>query len=234
MSVLIDARYCGPPTSANGGYSCGLLAQHLPGAVEVTLKSPPPLGVALSVESDGRAARLLHGPQLIAEARSAALDAVPPSPPSFDAAVAAAAHYAGFSGHDYPTCFTCGPARAAHDGLRIFSGAWRNGIVAAPWVADATLADAQGRLPPPVLWAAMDCPGYWAVVGTAQPRPPMLLGRMTAQVVGGVEVGERCVVIGWPLGVDGRKYFAGTALFGADGRCVGRSRQVWIALKRGE
>lgn len=232
MTVTIDPRYCGPPTSGNGGYSCGLLAQHLHGAVQVTLKSPPPLGVPLQVLVEAAGARLMHGEQVVAEAIAAELDQQLPEPPAFDEAAAAAQRYAGLHGHDYPTCFACGPARNAHDGLCIFTGTWRHGIVAAPWIPDATLADARELMPVPVLWAAIDCAGYWAAVGNAEPRPTMLLGRMTARFDGSVRVGERCVVIGWPLEIEGRKHHAGTALFGEDGRCVGQSRQTWIALRR--
>lgn len=232
MTVTIDPRYCGPPGSGNGGYSCGLLAQNLLGTVQVTLKSPPPLAVPLRVRVDETGARLLHGEQLVAEASTAELDQQPPGPPGFDEATAAARRYAGLHAHDYPACFACGPARDVHDGLCIFTGAWRNGIVAAPWIPDATLADACGDIPVPVLWAAIDCAGYWASVADTGPRPTMLLGRMTARFDGSVRVGERCVVIGWPLAVEGRKHHAGTALFGEDGRCVGQSRQTWIALRR--
>ena len=42
-TVTIPARFNGPPGSANGGYTCGLVAQ-LVGAeeVEVSLRKPPP------------------------------------------------------------------------------------------------------------------------------------------------------------------------------------------------
>ena len=35
-------------------------------------------------------------------------------------------------------------------------------------------------------------------------------------------------MVGWPLGEDGRKLFAGTALYGGDGEPLALSRQVWI------
>jgi len=53
---------------------------------------------------------------------------------------------------------------------------------------------------------------------------------MTAEVTCPVVVGERCGALGWALGTEGRKIFAGTALFGADGRLVGRARQTWIRI----
>ena len=42
------------------------------------------------------------------------------------------------------------------------------------------------------------------------------------------DVGERCVVVGWPLGEEGRKLYAGTALYGEDGRPLARARATWI------
>jgi hypothetical protein len=52
---------------------------------------------------------------------------------------------------------------------------------------------------------------------------------MTARVDRLPEDGERCVVVAWPLGEDGRKLFAATALYGADGRPLAVARQTWIA-----
>ena len=51
---------------------------------------------------------------------------------------------------------------------------------------------------------------------------------MTARVDGVPEPGERCVVVAWPLGEDGRKLHAGTALFAADGDLLAVAKQVWI------
>jgi hypothetical protein len=42
------------------------------------------------------------------------------------------------------------------------------------------------------------------------------------------ERGEHCVVVAWPLGEDGRKLFAGTALLAEDGDVLALARQVWI------
>ncbi len=76
------------------------------------------------------------------------------------------------------------------------------------------------------MWAAIDCPGAYAVGGPG--RGEVLLGRMTARIDRLPNEGERCVVVGWPLGVDRRKLFAGTALYGEDGAPIARSRQVWF------
>jgi hypothetical protein len=57
----------------------------------------------------------------------------------------------------------------------------------------------------------------------------MVLGRMTARVVGVPSVGQRCVVTSWPVGEDGRKAFAGTALFSDMGEVLAVARQTWIS-----
>jgi hypothetical protein len=78
-----------------------------------------------------------------------------------------------------------------------------------------------------VVWAVIDCPGAYAV--GAEGRGDIVLGRMTARVNRMPAVDEQCVVVSWPLGEDGRKLFAGTALFSEDGELVALARQVWIA-----
>lgn len=48
-SVVIDRRFQGPPTSGNGGYVCGVVAGHIEGSAEITLRAPPPLDRPLDV-----------------------------------------------------------------------------------------------------------------------------------------------------------------------------------------
>lgn len=227
--IRIASRYCGPPDSGNGGYSAGLLAAQLSGAVEVTLRSPPPLETPLEVDNSSEVVRLLEGARLIAEARQTALELEIPDPPSFEHATELTRFYIGHRKHHFPTCFVCGPARAVGDGLRIFPGSEHPGEnVAAPWAIDASLAGTDGVVGPELVWAALDCVGYFAV-GSPE-YPVALLGRMTAEVSSAPRVGEKCVVLGWSEGRDGRKLNAGTAVFGEDRRLLGRARQVWIRL----
>jgi hypothetical protein len=135
--------------------------------------------------------------------------------------------------HPFPRCFVCGPARAAGDGLRIapapVPGA--DGVVAAPWTPPADLADRHGHVDPAILWAALDCPGYFACVG-AGPLRPLLLGRMTATLEAPVRAGEPCVIVAWALSHAGRRHEAATTLLDAKGRLLARSSQVWIAPRQ--
>lgn len=67
-ALTIPARFNGPPSSANGGYTCGLVAQ-LVGADEVTvsLRAPPPLQRPLGVARDGERVELRDGDTVVAE-----------------------------------------------------------------------------------------------------------------------------------------------------------------------
>lgn len=227
--IVIAARFCGPPDSANGGYCAGTLAQHLSGPVEVTLRKPPPLERELAVQDFSDHIELSCDGALVAEARSTTLELDCPTPPSFEQAVQQSSRYVGHSVHHFPTCFVCGPARAIGDGMRIFPGASdSNESVAAPWVPDPTLLAPSGAVRPEIMWAALDCVGYFGVA--APDYPVALLGRIAAEIVSEAHAGERCVVMGWSLGREGRKLRAGTAVYGEDGQLRAKARQTWICL----
>ncbi len=230
MQVAIASKFRGPPQSGNGGYTCGLLASALRGAVEVTLRRPPPLDVPLTIVVEGEHASLRDGESDIALATAIPLALDVPEPPDHDAAVEAARHYPGFHAHPYPGCFVCGPAREQDDGLRIFPGrvAGRE-LVAAPFTPSRALGEP--IIEQAIVWAALDCPGYFGATLGSDQAAPLLLGKMHAEVLHPVRTGVPHVVIGWSLGREGRKVYGATALFDDTSRLVAKSRQVWIAPK---
>jgi hypothetical protein len=217
--IVIERRFRGPTESGNGGYTCGLVARFLDAPAEVTLRVPPPLDRPLRVERDGKAVRVFDDDTLVAEARPAAVDVEPPDPPSLEEASGAALPE-GDQESPFPECFVCGPHREAGDGLRIFAGPLHDRIVAAPWIPAAPYTG------PEFVWAALDCPGAYAC-GFGE-RGVLVLGRLAARVEALPEAGEPCVVVAWPLGDEGRKAYAGTALFGRGGRLLGAARATWI------
>ena len=229
-ALRIDRRFRGPPDSGNGGYVAGVVAGALGGSeVEVTLRAPPPLGVELNLRSDGDEAALWHGETLVASAKRAAVAVEVPRPPSFDDAHNAEARFSGLKHHIFPGCFVCGPDRAAGEGLRIFPGSGGDGdAVSATWAPAAELADPEGRVASEYLWAALDCPGYFAVREAAGLA---LLGRIAAVVHRRPAVGERLIVTGWPNARDGRKHRVGTALHDEHGGLVAAAEATWISLK---
>jgi hypothetical protein len=228
-TVRIDRRFCGPPDSGNGGYVAGLLARELGSSdVAVTLRLPPPLDRDLEIGNDGGTAWLKDGDALIASAERQALVIDVPAPPAIEAAKAAEARYAGWRNHAFPGCFVCGPERSLADGLRIFPGAGDRGQVAAVWKPDDSLLDREGAVHPQFVWAALDCPGYWAVAGTAGIA---VLGRFIATLHAERFAAEPVIVTGWPIRSEGRKHDSGTAIHAADGRLLAAAHATWITLK---
>lgn len=228
-SIVIASRFCGPPTSGNGGYSAGLVARELGGTAQVTLRKPPPLDRPLAARVDANGVEVRDGGELVAEARPAELELEVPPPVTFERALELSQEYAWFTGHAFPTCFVCGPERAPGDGLRIFPGAARSeDPVFAPWIPNADLTDPDGFVRSEITWAALDCPGYF---GAARPdHPKSLLGRITAAIHAPLRAGDRAIAMGWLIGREGRKLHAGTALYGPDGVVRAKARQTWLVV----
>ena len=219
-TITIPARFNGPPESANGGYACGLVAALLGGDAEVTLRSPPPLDVPLAVVRGRERVEVRDADRIVAEAEQLpSLEVDVPAPVSVAEAEGARERYAGFRHHAYSTCFVCGPDRS--DGLGVFPGpvAGRD-AVAAPWLPP------DGQVGDEVVWAALDCPSGWAVDEFS--REGVLLGRLAARIVAPAAGGGPHVAVGWPRGADGRKRFAGSAVFTADGRLCAYARSTWL------
>lgn len=222
--MIIDRRFHGPDGSGNGGYVAGRLAGRVPvDTVTVALRQPPPLDTELTVtveDERGHSARLWDGERLIAEALAGAI-VVPPVPPvPFGEALEAAEKYRAVENHPFPGCFVCGPDREPGDGLRLEPGPVADGTVASPWAPE--------RVPErELVWAALDCPGAWSFDVAGRPA---VLGTMTGQVMDVPDARERCVVMGLARSREGRKMHAATALYGADGRLLGRAEQIWIEI----
>ena len=244
-TVTIQARYAGPPSSGNGGYTAGLLAElagvTLSHPVTVTLRRPPPLDTTMQVERvdaagspdpDRVTVRLLDGDAVVAEAGPGvlAVDAVEPVSPA--AAQEAEPSYRGLVEHPFPTCFVCGPGRDEGDGLRLSPGLVGPGRTACVWTPHPSLVTGEtGVVPARFVWAALDCPGGWTSDLEAR---PLVLGRMTAACVAAVPVGRPYVVVGRFLREEGRKTFTATAAYDLDGRLVGRAEHTWIAVDPGQ
>jgi hypothetical protein len=193
----------------------------------VTLRRPPPLATPLSLRADdddpaGATLRCELDGTVVAEVTVGHFEAHAPDAVPYDVAAAAEHGYAGAVDHPFPTCFACGPDREPGDGLRLFPGPVpdRDGTVAAVWKAPSEVGI-------PVVWAALDCPGGWSVLG---PGRPMVLGRMTAEVFATPVGGGDYVVVGQSRGVDGRKAYTSSALFDHSGGLLARAEATWIQI----
>ena len=99
-------------------------------------------------------------------------------------------------------------------------------VVAAPWVVDESLGTPTAN---EFLWAALDCPSGFALWSPRE-GTTVVLGQLTASIRGQVNPGDRCVAMGWPLQVEGRKRFAGSAVFSASGELIAVARAIWIEV----
>lgn len=235
-TVTIDPRFCGPPSSGNGGYSAGLAATALTdGPAEVTLFGPPPLAQALQVVVEDGRCRVLAGETRVMEATRAEPPeaGIPPVTPEEVAAARGAFDLDRYAAeHPFEGCYACGPARAPGDGLRIFPGevTGRDRVVAWTWTPDASMAGADGTIGAPHVWAALDCisSGPWFL--GPEERPPMVLGRMGADLRRPLTPGVEVIVGSWPIDADGRKHRSGSALWSTEGELLAIGWATWIQL----
>lgn len=114
--------------------------------------------------------------------------------------------------------------------MHIFPGSLPGGPprVAAPWTPEAALSGEDGYVPSEFLWAALDCPGYFALYGTD--KPLAVLGRITAEIHAPLQADVETIVTGWPIARDGRKGHCGTAIYDTDGFLYARARSTWIEI----
>jgi len=239
--LIIPSRFRGPSGSGNGGYVCGRIAAYVDGPVTVTLHRPPPLDTPMTVEPGGDGAlRVRQGGVLIAEATAAAyppglLAPEIPDLVSMSEACQSAGRARYFQDPFFPECFVCGPNRGLGDGLRIFPGPVPGRMLwAAPWTPDSSIAGADARVRPEMVWAALDCPsGIAAAEGASlDADTAIVLGRMTASVAALPMFGDQCRVIAWPDGGSGRKLTAGSVLLGPGGEVLAVARAVWLTVPR--
>lgn len=238
-TVTIPGRFCGPTASANGGYASGLVAELLGEPAEVELRKPPPLETPLAaavdaggVEVTDEAGGLVLRGRALGEGEPA-VDV--PEAVSGAQAQVASERYVGFTEHPFPRCVTCGPERDEGDGLRIFPGQVEgrpDGTVAAPWWPHSSVAAEDVTVSVPVVWASLDCPTGFTLINADAGSPPSVLARFAVRVDAPVYAERPHVVMGWPLGDDGRKHYAASALFDEHGSVVARASALWIQLRR--
>jgi hypothetical protein len=242
-NVTIPARYKGPPTIANGGYVCGLVAKYIDGAADVMIKLPTPLDQELQIRSNGDGSYyLMDGDQIIIQAKPGTLNLAVPDAPGYEEACKAAKQsialkptpHPHMKGHGiHPICFCCGADVPDGEGLKIHPGRVAGtDMVAAPWTPAPEFGNEEGFVLPEFIWTALDCPGAFALRELTDKKPG-LSGRLIGQIETPLRCGEPCVIAAWPVGIDGRKLYAGTALFNAEGQIIGSTLATWFSMPSG-
>ncbi len=238
-TMTIPENFRGPPRSGNGGYVggafAGLLGLPANQAVEVTLRAPVPLDVPLQVDRTNKnLLAVRRDDTLIAEVCPSDFALTIPTPPSFedalairDSAMSLKLREGGEGRGMHPICFCCG---ADHEnGLGVFAARLDERQVVAAWQTRTDWRDDSGAIPIPYLWTALDCPGQiaYAVEGIRTG----LLGRITASVVKPAIPGDKHVVTAWRDSIEGKKHFAGSAIFNQAGELVASALSIWIGRR---
>lgn len=237
-TLTIAPQYNGPPRCGQGGYVSGSLALCLSKTepVSARLHLPTPLGTPLHVKTSHDEALLMAEDKLLVTASLAAPlnHIVPPPCPPHDAVVKASALYRGHEdGALFTTCFVCGAARKDCDGMHVFAGPLdpqtkdEIGVVASHWTPALKHCDKNGMVFPQMIWAALDCPGFFA----GYPKGKLaLLAQFTCEIIKPLNGKDRATIVGWPINIDGRKSKVGTALYDQSGDLVAKTEGLWVEV----
>jgi hypothetical protein len=227
--LVIDTAYTGLPELVHGGYVAGLLTAGLgTDGSRVRLHRPVRPARALRLERPGTGLVELHdGAGLLADGVAAEILVEVPEPVAPDEARSASRRFPGAARHPFPRCVACGPEHPG--GLRVFPGPVSGrALVAAHWVPSEQLAGERGGLPPELVCAALDCPQLWALMlhSPAATADRVVTAVLETRLEQPVLAGVPHVVVGWPIGRDGRRWLAGAAVFGPAGELCAVGRQT--------
>ncbi len=226
----------------HGGYVAGLVAAAIDGPAQITLRRPTPVDAPLElVAGEGGTWQLRDGDQLLVEAQPSTLDIDVPPVPTIEQARSAEAGSPSFWDERgvHPICLGCGTSREDDHGLGItvgplevdgheeVAGLWRpRPEHARPEHARLDQGGADSTVDRLWVLAALDCPGSMAFI--ARGERAGLLGRIVFEQYAPAQVGVDHVVIGWQIGHDETRMYAGTALATADGTVLAAARATWF------
>jgi hypothetical protein len=244
-TIVVARRFRGPDTglaTGNGGYFCGLVAAAAPTVTTIEIRSRAgiPLERPLTVREGAGTVEVLDDGALVACAAPERLVVQAPAPPPVEVALEVSRQFQarlddGLVRHPFPECFVCGHLRALGDGLRLFAGPLpddgrdRGQVRVAGWQPDPALLDPEGRLRPEFVWAALDCPGGWAL------PEPVNTGTMQVEIREPVDGRQHLIVMGWrAAAVDrpragSRRRYVGTAMFDEGGGLLALGAAIWVA-----
>jgi hypothetical protein len=201
--------------------------------VTVTLHEPPPLDVPLTTEPTGGRVHVWHGETLVATVSRTNVRITPPPFVAPEVVAAAERGRVPADRHPFPTCFVCGPDRAAGDGLGLTPSLLPGSasMTGCRWTPAGSLTTGPGAsVPSEFAWAALDCPGGW----TADlARAPMVLSRFTVDLRAEPLAGTPYLVVGRLDERDVHTLTTTTALYRHDGLLAGQALARWVRYPPG-
>ncbi len=238
-TVIIARRFCGPPDSGNGGYSCGVLPGSLLGGTAEGHAAHLAAAriVRMDVVRDGSGVHLMAGGQLVAEARPADLAMDAPPAPSLEEAIAGRVRaFRGASRTSIRRASCAGRSARRATGCASTPAQSRGATSRRPLRSSRTPRSPTRERPgcgARSAWAALDCPsvkfGFHCFGPFEGVRSFSGVSRRASTRFR--RVGDRCISVGWSLGRDGRKIHCGSALYAEDGALLAVGKATWIVLK---
>ncbi|WP_265569808.1 hypothetical protein [Sphingomicrobium nitratireducens] len=227
--IRVSRRFTGPDGIGNGGYVAGLVSEAVGGPTKCRLHAPTPLETDLHLEVEDGIARLLKDGRVLVEAEPLGkpldLDPIPAKPTEEEIEVASG-RFPGADEHMAPNCFVCGIDRDPEDALCIFAGeSTHRDVSVADWVPNEDLAGSDGHVRTRYVYAALDCPTYFALGRTHRTA---LLAGFAVRIERPIAPGEKLTVTAWPLEHEGRKYHAGSVIHDEAGHAIALARALWI------
>jgi hypothetical protein len=204
-AIESDPDVCGFPGHMLGAYLAGLVAEG--DASCVTLHKPVAGGAVLHVDKTTAQTTIRWDFEVVATVDDwdPADIAVPPfvAPVDVDGPVVADVEQ-----HPVPGCYVCGPSGA---GLRLdFRVPDGMKVVCARWRPDGQVTNA-------LAWAVLDCPGFWALTHDVPTGTHVVSRSLRGAVHRPIERGREYVIVGAPLGQQGRSVQVTAAVFEATG-----------------
>ena len=234
----LATQFCGPPHSGNGGYFCGLIAEHFTQPLSIRLKAPPPLNTRLTIEGDDHNAEVMAGPQTIASLKF--VHAPPEASPPIALEDARNISDEGLQNsrvnHPFPNCFVCGPKRQTQDGMRIFTGPSQNKtLYAAHWYAEPCWSSDGTYIDTRFIWAAMDCPSSGpAFATTLDPHSQIayVLGTLELHIEHKPKIRNHYIITCTLDEDNGKVYKTRVSLYDEEHKLHARGAAVWVQVKR--
>lgn len=226
--VTIERRFQGVAGRGQGGYSAGLLAEHLSGQVSATFHAPIPLDAPLAIEPVGSGWRLMDDQTLVLRAKPSDRPIRRPEPAGLEQARKARSRSPVRTFDVLPDCFSCGTRAGS---MELHAGPLDDRAeYATSWAPPDWSADGEGLVRPRFIWAALDCPAGWKAGTDGTGFRAAVTGEMWAQIHRPVPAEGTYAIVAWSDPWKGRMVQAGTALFDASGACLAESESMWIAV----
>ena len=237
-TFTIPKQFCGPPSSSNGGYFCGVVASFFDYAVEVRLKSPPPLDTPMQIRRDESLSQVFADDTLVAQVRR--LEEPLEPAPFLPVESAKLCSEIGLEGslinHPFPTCFVCGPQRDDGEGMRIFTGPGQDTkLYAARWHTHRAWSSNGVDIDPKYIWSALDCPSSGPAFATsvqAESDIAYVLGTLSLKVSEKPKVNENYSIVCATDEKHERLYRTRVSLYADDATLLATGAAVWIQVPR--